>query len=156
MRVDQEEWPEIGAWEVFRPMDAAAVLPLTPTQDVLLVRQFRAGARRAIHEIPAGLLDVEGEDPAMCAARELEEETGYRHTSLEPLAKIHTSPGSSSETVHLFLAVTEGSRSRDPEEGLEVVRRPLGDVVADVHAGRVPDAKTALAVLLAAARTAPG
>ena len=104
IRVDEEEWPGIGTWEVFRPEDAAAVLPVTPDGDVVLVRQFRAGARRPIEEIPAGLLDVEGEDPATCAARELLEETGFRPASLEPLAAIHTSPGSSSELVHLFWA----------------------------------------------------
>ena len=82
-------WPGIGTWEVVRPKDAAAVLPLTPDGDVLLVRQFRGRCRaELIEEIPAGLLDVEGEDPASCAARELFEETGFRHASLEPLGDL--------------------------------------------------------------------
>ncbi len=156
VRVDEEEWPGIGTWEVFRPEDAAAVLPVTPDGDVVLVRQFRAGARRPIEEIPAGLLDVEGEDPATCAARELFEETGFRPASLEPLGAIHTSPGSSSELVHLFLAGTGAGPEREPEEGIEVVRRPFADAVAEVRAGRIDDAKTALALLLADARMAAG
>ena len=156
VRVDEEEWPGIGKWEVFRPKDAAAVLALTPEHDVLLVRQFRAGARRAIAEIPAGLLDVEGEDPQRCAARELFEETGYRPASLEHLAEIYTSPGSSSERVHLYLARTDGQPAASPEDGIEVIRRPLSEMVAEARAGGVPDAKTALALLLADARTAAG
>lgn len=154
--VDEEEWPGIGTWEVVRPKDAAAVLPLTPNGEVLLVRQFRAGARRPIEEIPAGLLDVEGEDPASCAARELLEETGFRHVSLEPLAMFHTSPGSSSEIVHLFLAVTVAEPEREPEKGIELVRRPLDGAVADARAGRLDDAKTALALLLTDARRVAG
>ena len=61
--VVEEEWPDAGTWEVFKPKDAAAVLPVTPNGDVVLIRQFRAGARSLIEEIPAGLLDVEGEAP---------------------------------------------------------------------------------------------
>jgi len=156
VRVDEEEWPGIGTWEVFRPVDAVAVLPFTPDGDVVLIRQFRAGARRPIEEIPAGLLDVEGEDPATCAGRELLEETGFRPASLEPLGSIHTSPGSSSELVHLFLARTGTEPEREPEEGIEVLRRPFTDAVAEARAGRFVDAKTALAVLLANARMAAG
>jgi ADP-ribose pyrophosphatase len=156
IRVDEEEWPGIGTWEVFRPEDAAAVLPVTPDGDIVLVRQFRAGARRPIEEIPAGLLDVEGEDPATCAARELLEETGFRPASLEPLAAIHTSPGSSSELVHLFWARTGDGPEREPVEGIEVVRRPFAEAVADARAGRIDDAKTALALLLADARRVAG
>jgi ADP-ribose pyrophosphatase len=156
VRVDEEEWPDIGTWEVFRPEDAAAVLPVTPDGDVVLVRQFRAGARRSIEEIPAGLLDVEGEDPATCAARELFEETGFRPVSVEALAAIHTSPGSSSELVHLFWSRTGARPEREPEQGIEVVRRPFDGAVADARAGRIDDAKTALALLLADARMAAG
>jgi len=156
VRVEEESWPGFGAWEVFRPKDAAAVLPLTPDHDVLLVRQFRAGARRMVAEIPGGLLDVEGEDSAICAARELFEETGYRHTSLEYLGGIYTSPGSSSEVVHLHLALTEAEPSGAPEDGIELIRRQQRELVAEARAGRVDDAKTALALLIADARTGAG
>ena len=156
LRVDEEEWPGIGAWEVARPKDAAAVLPLTPEDDVLLIEQFRAGARRTIEEIPAGLLDLEGEDPADCAARELLEETGFRHASLEPLALVHLSPGSSSELVHLFVARTHAEPEQEPEEGIVIVRRPFADALARARSGGVDDAKTALALFLADARRGAG
>jgi len=156
VRVDEEEWPGVGTWEVVRTLDAACVLPITPEGDVLLVRQFRPALRKAILEAPAGLLDVEGEDTATCAARELFEETGYRHTSLEPLGGVHTAVGFATEYVHLFLARTEGEPRGEPEEGIELVPRPLAEAVADARAGRIDDAKTALALLLADARTPSG
>jgi ADP-ribose pyrophosphatase len=156
VRVDEEDWPGLGPWEVVRPRDAVGVLPLTPSGDVLLVRQFRPPVRRVVLEVPAGLLDVEGEDPRDCAARELLEETGFAHTSLERLGEIHPSVGHSSELVHLFLAHTEAEPVGAPEEGIELVRRPLVEMVAEVRAGRVVDAKTALVLLLADARTPAG
>jgi len=156
VRVDEEEWPGVGTWEIVRTLDAACVLPITPEDDVLLVRQFRPALRKAILEVPAGLLDVEGEDAATCAARELFEETGYRHASLEPLGGVHTAVGFATEYVHLFLARTEPEPLGEPEPGIEVVRRPVGEAVADARSGRIEDAKTALALLLAAARTPSG
>jgi ADP-ribose pyrophosphatase len=154
--VVEEDWPDAGTWEVFTPKDAAAVLPVTPEGDVLLIRQFRAGARSTIEEIPAGLLDVEGEGPPDCAARELFEETGFRHTSLEPLVALHLSPGSSSELVHLFVARTGSHPEHAPEQGIEVVRRSFDGAMADARAGRIDDAKTVLALLLADGRMAAG
>jgi ADP-ribose pyrophosphatase len=156
VRVDEEEWPAIGSYEVVRTRDAAGVLPITPEGDALLVRQFRPPVRRVVTEIPAGLLDVEGEDARSCAARELFEETGFRHASLEFLAGFHPSAGHSAEFVHLFLARTRSEPEGEPEDGIELLRLPFPDIVADARAGGVEDAKTALAVLLADARMTPG
>jgi ADP-ribose pyrophosphatase len=156
VRVDEEEWPGIGTWEVVRTLDAACVLPVTPDGDVLLVRQFRPPVRHVVTEIPAGLLDREGEDAQSCAARELFEETGFCHASLEHLAGFHPSAGHSAEFVHLFLARTRSEPDGEPEEGIEVVRRPFEEVAAEARAGQIEDAKTALALLLAAARMPSG
>jgi ADP-ribose pyrophosphatase len=156
IRVDEEEWPGIGTWEVVRTLDAACVLPITPDGDVLLVRQFRPPVRHLVTEIPAGLLDREGEDAQTCAARELFEETGFRHVSLEHLAGFHPSAGHSAEFVHLFLARTRSEPEGEPEEGIELVRRPFDEMAAEARAGQIEDAKTALALLLTAARMASG
>jgi ADP-ribose pyrophosphatase len=137
-------------------MDAACVLPVTPEGNALLVRQFRAAARESILEIPAGLLDVDGEDPSACAARELLEETGYQHSTIEPLGRVYPSPGFSTEQIHLFLARTEPSPRGTPEAGIEIVVMPFADAVADARAGTIEDAKTALALLMADARIARG
>ena len=151
IRVEVESW-DGHDFEVVRHPGAAAVLPVTPDGDVLLVRQFRPAIRQTLLEIPAGVLDVDGEDPLGCAARELFEETGYRHRSLEFLGGIYTSAGFADEYIHLFVAWTGGQQEGSPEDGIEVLRRPLDEMVAAARAGRVRDAKTAVALLLAAAR----
>jgi len=150
-RVESETWPR-GEYDVIRHPGAAAVLPLTPDGDVILVRQFRPAIRRVLTEIPAGLLDREEEDALACAARELFEETGYRHASIEFLGGMYTSAGFADEYIHLFFAETEADPSGEPEEGIELLRKPFDDMVRAARAGRVRDAKTALALLLADAR----
>jgi ADP-ribose pyrophosphatase len=155
IRVEVESW-DGHDFEVVRHPGAAAVLPLTPDRDVLLVRQFRPAIRRTLMEIPAGILDVDGEDALGCAARELFEETGYRHRSLEFLGGIYTSAGFADEYIHLFEARTGDRQEGHPEEGIEVVRRPLDEMVIAARAGRVRDAKTAVALLLAGARRSTG
>jgi ADP-ribose pyrophosphatase len=155
IRVQVESWNGHD-FEVVRHPGAAAVLPVTSEGDVLLVRQFRPAIRRALTEIPAGILDVDREDPLDCAARELFEETGYRHRSIEFLGGIYTSAGFVDEYIHLFEAWTGVDQEGSPEDGIEVLRRPLDDMVTAARAGRVRDAKTAVALLLAAARRSAG
>jgi ADP-ribose diphosphatase len=139
-------------YDVVRHPGAAAVLPVTPGGDVLVVRQFRHAIRDELVEIPAGLLDVEGEDALTAAARELHEETGYRHRTIEFLGGIYTSAGFANEYVHLFWARTDDDPVDDPEDGITVLRKPFGELVMAARAGRIRDAKTALALLLADAR----
>lgn len=150
-RVESEAWPQ-GEFEVVRHPGAAAVLPITPAGDVILVRQFRPAIRRVLTEIPAGLLDREDEDALTCGARELFEETGYRPSSIGSLGGIYSSAGFCDEYVHLFLAETEPEPSGEPETGIELLRRPFDEMVRAAKSGRVGDAKTALALLLADAR----
>jgi ADP-ribose diphosphatase len=97
-------------------------------------------------------MDIAGEDALMCAGRELVEETGYRHTGMEFLGGVYVSPGSTGHYVHLFVARTADAPERDVEEGIELIRRPFAHMVDAARSGRVRDAKTALALLLAAAR----
>jgi ADP-ribose pyrophosphatase len=154
--VDVETWPGIGRYEVVRRPGAAAVVPITPAGEVLLVRQLRPPVRDHLVEVPAGLLDVEGEDALSCAARELREETGYAHETIEFLGGCYTSAGLTDEYVHLFWARTSAEPVGDPERGIELVRRPFAAMVGAARAGRVRDAKTALALLMAAGRPGVG
>ena len=151
IRVEVHSRPE-GEHDVVRHPGAAAVLPLTPDGDVLLVRQLRPAIGQVLMEIPAGLLDQHEEDALSCAARELLEETGYRHETIEFLGGCFTSPGFTDEYIHLFVATTGPEPEAPPEEGIEVLRKPFREMVAAARSGRVRDAKTALAVLLADAR----
>jgi 8-oxo-dGTP pyrophosphatase MutT (NUDIX family) len=152
LRLDLEQWPGQGDWEVVRHLGAAAVLPLTPDDRVVLVKQFRPPVRQTLTEIPAGLLDVDGEDALTCAARELREETGYRHTAIEFLGGCFAAPGFTDAYVQLFWARTEMGPIGEPEDGIEVITVPFAEMVSAAGSGRVRDVKTALALLLAAGR----
>jgi len=132
------------------------VLPVTPDGDVMLVRQLRPAVRDVLTEIPAGMLDVRGEDAATCAARELFEETGFRHQSIEFLGGVYVSPGTTNHYVHLFWALTEHEPAGTPEAGIELLREPLEMMLSSARAGRIRDAKTALALLLLEARQSIG
>ena len=147
-----EDWGLSYEHEVVRHPGAAGVLPITPDGDVMLVRQFRPAVRAALTEIPAGLLDVDGEDALTCAARELFEETGFRHTSIEFLGGYYSTAGFSDEYVHLFVARTEPEPETEPEEGITLVRERRDTRVAAARAGRVRDVTTALALLMADGR----
>jgi len=136
-------------------LGAAAVLPITPAGEVVLVRQFRPAVRQVITEIPAGLLDVEGEDALTCATRELFEETGYRHTVVEFLAGYYASVGFTDEYIHLFWAETAEHPEGEPEDGIEVLLRPLEHMIASAKSGKIRDVKTAVALLLADGRARP-
>ena len=152
LSVHVERWPGLGEYEIVRKFHAVGIVPLTPHDDVLLVRQFRPPVRTELLEIPAGLLDVDEEDALTCAARELHEETGYRHGSIEFLGGVYLSPGFTDEYFHLFLARTHPEPDGEPEAGIELVPMAYGHAVSAARAGRFRNASTALALLLAAGR----
>lgn len=139
-------------YDVVRHPGAAAVLALTPKGEVLLVRQVRPAIGQTLVEIPAGLLDRREEDALSCAARELLEETGYRHETIEFLGGFFPSAGFTDEYLHLFVATVPTAPEAQPEAGIELILRPFRDLVAGARAGRVRDVKTSLALLLADAR----
>jgi ADP-ribose pyrophosphatase len=116
------------------------------------VRQFRPAIRDQLSEIPAGILDVEGEDALTCAARELFEETGHRHDAIEFLGGYYSSAGFTDEYVHLFVANVHEGAETEPGEGIELLRTPFHEVIIAARGGRIRDVKTALALLLTDAR----
>ena len=136
---------------------AVAILAIDPDDRVLLVRQFRVAAGRALLEVPAGTLDAAprtgaAEDHAAAARRELEEETGYRAGSWRHLASFWTAPGFATELMHLWLAtdLTPADADRlgpDEDERLELERLPFPDAVAAVEDGEIADAKSIVALL---------
>jgi ADP-ribose pyrophosphatase len=83
---------------------AVAVLAINDANQVLMIRQYRHPVRQQLWEIPAGLLDIQGEDPLTAAKRELEEETGYRAGSFEQLIDFYTTPGGNNELIRIYLA----------------------------------------------------
>ncbi len=136
---------------------AAAVVALDEQRRVLLLRQYRHPVRSRNWEIPAGLLDMPGEDPEECAHRELAEEASYSAETLTHLGTFNVSPGGSNEVIHIYLA--EGLRpiahefERTGEEAdLEVEFWPLHAAVQAVIEGRIANQIAAIALLLAHVR----
>jgi ADP-ribose pyrophosphatase len=136
---------------------AAAIVPLTDTGDVVLIRQYRHALKQYIWEIPAGTLHA-GEAMEACARRELTEETGLAAAGWETMGEITPVPGYSDERVHLFLAreLTPAQQALDADEVLAVHRVPLAEAVRMIERGEIRDAKTICGLLLAERRVRDG
>ncbi|WP_431886679.1 NUDIX domain-containing protein [Micromonospora wenchangensis] len=137
---------------------AVAVVALDDAGQVVLVRQYRQPVGRHLWELPAGLMDVAGEDLPVAAARELAEEADLTAARWDLLVDVHTSPGFSDEVVRVFLArelaeVPVGQRHErhDEEADLQVVRIDLDEAVGMALAGEITNGPC-VAGLLAAAR----
>ena len=129
--------------ELIRHPGAAAVVPMKDDRTVILIRQYRHAAGGFIYEIPAGKLDP-GEDPRHCAARELDEEIGFRAATFDLLASILTAPGFADEVIHIFkgTGLTPGQQKLDRDEVLEVMEVPLEKAIAMIQDGTIRDGKT--------------
>ncbi len=133
-----------------------AVLPGPEGPETLLVRQFRPAIGAWLSEIPAGLRDKPGEDPAATAARELIEETGFAAGRFELLTVFLNAAGMTDQRTHIYLAdqLSEvGSASDGVEEAyLELLRVPLAEVRSMIERQELVDAKTIIGLLLALGR----
>lgn len=158
--LDRVRYPDgsAGELEIIRHPGAAAIVALDPPDAngnhgqprVVLIHQYRYAAGGFVWEVPAGKLDP-GEEPETCAARELEEETGYRAGSLERLGAIHTTPGFTDEVIHLFLAtgLEPGSANHGPSEFIERHAVGLDRAMEMIDRGEITDGKTICALALA-------
>ena len=145
-----------GELEMVRHPGASAVVPFLtdPHGDdpqILLIKQYRYAADDFIYEIPAGKLDG-GEDPEVCARRELQEETGCTAAHLEHLYTFYTTPGFTDERIHAFMAtgLTRGDAKHETDEFMSVETVTLSQALELIKSGELKDAKTALAILYAA------
>jgi ADP-ribose pyrophosphatase len=149
-----------GIREVAVHPGGAVVVPLLDDGTVLLVHQFRYPLKKELLELPAGKLDP-GEDPQLCARRELEEETGYLAGSIRKLTAIYTTPGFCSEQLHIYLATDlrkspHGQQLEEGELDLVVKRFPLSDVVAMIERGEILDGKTICGIMMTAHQVQTG
>ncbi|MET8234329.1 NUDIX hydrolase [Micromonospora sp. NPDC005298] len=147
-----------GVRDLVRHVGAVAVVALDDAGQVVLIRQYRHPVGRHLWELPAGLMDVSGEELPAAALRELAEEADLTAGRVDVLVDLHSSPGFTDEIVRVFLArdlgdvpVDERHERHDEEADLQVVRIDLDEAVAMVLAGEVTNA-SAVAGLLAAAR----
>lgn len=136
------------AREVVRHPGGVAILAVDNNDEVFFVEQYRYPVGGVLLELPAGKLEP-GEDPAVCAARELEEECGHTAGKLTLLAKTYPSPGYLSEILWLFLAedLRATQQRLDPDEFLTVSHMPLGKAMDLCMRGEITDGKTLLALL---------
>ena len=131
---------------------AAAVIPILPDNRIILVRQYRYPVAKVTLEVPAGKLDKVGEDPLVCAERELSEETGYTAKKIWKLTTIATTVGFTNEMIHLYAAkdLTPGKKHPDDDEFINTVKIPLADAVKLVESGEIIDAKSIISILMLA------
>lgn len=164
LSMDRVRFPDgaEGELEFIRHRGASAVVaylddPAGVDPRILLVHQFRYAAGGDLYEVPAGMPDAPDEPWESVAARELEEETGYRAGAIHYLSRIYTTPGFTDEVIHLFAAtdLAPGEVARDGDEYMEVVALPLSEAVAAIRRGEIVDGKSVSALLWAHA-LAPG
>ena len=122
---------------------AVAILAVLDDGRILLERQYRYPIAQAVIEIPAGKLNA-GEDPLLCAQRELQEETGYTAKRWSKIRRIHPVISYSTEFIDIYLAegLSPGPARLDEEEFLDVFAAPLEELLHWVEMGKITDVKT--------------
>jgi ADP-ribose pyrophosphatase len=142
----------ISTRDVVAHPGAVCILPVL-NGNVLMVRQYRLPAEKPLLELPAGTRHPH-ELPEVCAARELEEETGYRAGSLQLLGSFYVAPGYSSELIYAYIAtdLSPCVAEADFDERLELERYTIAESCRMAAMGEIQDAKTISALLMAAAR----
>ena len=142
--------------DIVHPPDAVAIVPIDNAGRIYLVRQYRLAIRRAIYEIPAGIID-HGERPATTARRECEEEIGFRPKRLVKLCTFYSAVGFSTGSIQLFLAlglIPGRASQHDTSEFLQVHAIPFERALRWVAANRIVDAKSIIGILWAQQRLA--
>jgi len=145
LRVDQVSLENGRATvrEVVEHRGAAAIVPILNDDKVVLVRQYRYAIGSDLLEIPAGTLEI-GEEPEICARRELEEETGYKCNELSKILECYVAPGYSSEKIHFYLAkkLQQSVKKTEEDEHIKVEVLPITLALDKVRSGEIHDAKT--------------
>ena len=136
--------------EVVEHPGGVTVLPVDSDGNCYLVRQFRYPFGKMLLEAPAGKLE-KGEDPLVCGIRELSEETGFTAEEMVDLGRCFTSPGFSTEVLHIYLALGlhAGQSHPDQDEYLNVEKIPLKELSERVMQNEIDDGKTIVAILKA-------
>lgn len=147
VRIGEQGW---YTYQVVRHPGGAAVLPLHDDGCITLIRQLRPAVGDFLMEIPAGRLS-KGEDPRLCAGRELMEETGLKAATLTSLGILHPSPGVFDEVIHLYLAtgLSQGEAAPEAYEEISCTKIPLEEAMTMAAEGKITDGKTIAALLRA-------
>ena len=140
---------KIAKWDFLHHKGAAAVVPVTDKGTILMVEQYRPALERFTLEIPAGALDAPGEPGEICAARELEEETGYRSDDLEWLITVHTAVAFCDEKVPAYVArnLVASRQNLDEDEFIDVKECTVEELKEKIFKGEIEDSKTIASIL---------
>ena len=142
IRTDRARSPRTGKEHDFFILESSSwvnVIPLTPEDEVIMVRQYRHGIQGVTLEIPGGLVE-DSDSPEEAAGRELYEETGYRASEMIPLGSVHTNPAIQNNQCYTFLereVFIGGGQSQDEKEDIDVVRRPLSEIPNLIRNGEI-------------------
>lgn len=139
----------IAHWDHIEHKGAAAVVPVDDEGKILMVRQYRGAIDDIMLEIPAGGRDSVDEDFFVCAARELEEETGYRSEEIHHLIDINTAAAYTSEKIAVYYAenLIPSRQLLDEDEFVSIERYTIEEIEEMIYSGRITDAKTIAGVL---------
>ncbi len=152
LRLDEVSLPngKTTGREVVEHAGAVAIVPINEKGELLLVRQYRYAVGMPLLEVPAGTLE-QGEDYALCAGRELTEETGYEAGNLKHLISFYSTPGFTNEQIHLFLAtdLRLKKQSLDDDEFIDVVTVSRKQALEMILSGEICDAKSVAGILTA-------
>jgi ADP-ribose pyrophosphatase len=142
--------------EIVHHNGGAAALPVFEDGTIALVRQWRYPLGRYSLEVCAGRIEA-GDTPRETAARELEEELGYRARNFKKIAEFNVAPGFCEERIYVFLAtdLEKSSQRLDDDEEIEVVHISVAEALEKVRSGEIDDAKSIIALMTAAPLLAP-
>ena len=135
--------------DFFHYAGAAVILPVLDDGSIVLIRNYRFAIDEHLLELPAGMLEP-GEEPALCAARELTEETGYKAGKIDKLGIFYTGPGTTDETMHAFLAtdLRAGAQALEEYEQITVETVSQDELKQMILDGRMHDGKTIAALAM--------
>lgn len=136
--------------EIVEHNGGVALAAVTKEGKMVMVRQYRKAADKAILEVPAGKIEKD-EDHRLTAERELQEETGYTAGKMEYITSFYSSIGYSTEVIYLYLAsdLTPGDTNFDDNEAIDILEYSLPELRKMIFSGEIEDAKTICAILLA-------
>ena len=139
----------IATWDFIWNKGAAAVVPVRDDGKIIMVRQYRNAIDRETIEIPAGGLDTPQEPTAVAAARELEEETGFKANDLEFLIRIKTTVAFCNENIDIYVArnLKPSKQNLDEDEYINVEAYTVEELCEMIYDGKIEDSKTVSAIM---------
>ncbi len=137
-------------WELILHPGAAAIIPIDEQGKVIMVRQYRNASDTYTLEIPAGVFDQPDEDPKVCAARELEEEIGYKSDNIEFLYNFYSAIGICNEIINVYVArdLKKTEQNLDEDEFITIERYTVDELIQMILKGEIMDNKSISSILL--------